>query len=654
MSKLHNKWIDYIKQLNQLNILPANTAVHNADLVLNNRFIFDHPYDMEPTTTIIDFNPIQWQISPNGDPEWLYMLKRQEYLADLLHAYYITTKLTYLSKAKQLIFEWITQNLTSPQTWRTIDTGIRLLNWAPIIPILNQQSLLTHSEQATLSHAVKQQVQYLRQHYIEKYDISNWGVLITTGILVYAAINESSISKIDIDWAMDRLECELMLQVNPDGTHWEQSPLYFLEVWKSTLSVYAAYQQKNLLFPEQLLKILKAMHHCAPYFVKPNHLLLQQGDTDSIRIDSLYQSSGLLLNSSLVDAQIANQFDFGLVELRHQYGIQSFLDKQSQKPIIKKETSLDSKITGNYYWRKDWSENADYWHIYNGTLGSGHGHAALGHIDLVLNGHDVLVDPGRFSYVDGTERRYLKSVSAHNTIEIDNRPFTLPRDSWKFSEVGLPLNNIVDHYKDLDVVSINYLEHPADPQSPLIIRYFIWLKEYEIMIIVDAIKAPGHHTVKTRYNFASDLINKTKQDEINLKNSSIDIKMVSSIEKYFLKRSLFSPRYNQLTHLNQLEFSRTMEDYALQYTIIGETTKFTQVRPATIIQSGEPNVMVPPENCFAFEISLDQSNSIIVCLQWLNTFIGRKLYLVNNNPIYGTLNIIYLHNGKETHRTHVQ
>lgn len=54
-----------------------------------------------------------------------------------------------------------------------------------------------------------------------------------------------------------------------------------------------------------------------------------------------------------------------------------------------------------------------------GSLGGGHGHFDKGHLELVIGGEEVLADPGRYTYVDGTERRMLKSTKAHNTVTVD-------------------------------------------------------------------------------------------------------------------------------------------------------------------------------------------------------------------------------------------
>ena len=79
------------------------------------------------------------------------------------------------------------------------------------------------------------------------------------------------------------------------------------------------------------------------------------------------------------------------------------------------------------------------------NLGSGHGHAELGHIDLVINGKDILVDPGRYTYVDGIERRYLKGATAHNTIMLNDTPFSKPKNSWKYEYVSTPINLSLIH-----------------------------------------------------------------------------------------------------------------------------------------------------------------------------------------------------------------
>ena len=65
-----------------------------------------------------------------------------------------------------------------------------------------------------------------------------------------------------------------------------------------------------------------------------------------------------------------------------------------------------------------------------GSLGGGHGHFGKLHLDLSYEGEDVLIDTGRYTYVDGTLRRTLKSAKAHNVPMADDREYTECTGSW--------------------------------------------------------------------------------------------------------------------------------------------------------------------------------------------------------------------------------
>lgn len=63
--------------------------------------------------------------------------------------------------------------------------------------------------------------------------------------------------------------------------------------------------------------------------------------------------------------------------------------------------------SGNWCLRSGWDRNADYLHFKCGSLGGGHGHFDKLHVDLSIAGEDVLIDSGRYTYVDGSLRSSL-------------------------------------------------------------------------------------------------------------------------------------------------------------------------------------------------------------------------------------------------------
>ena len=61
--------------------------LRQADWLMEQKFCFCDRWDMEPCSTVYEVSPFSWDACPNGDPEWIYMLNRQEYLKKMLMAH---------------------------------------------------------------------------------------------------------------------------------------------------------------------------------------------------------------------------------------------------------------------------------------------------------------------------------------------------------------------------------------------------------------------------------------------------------------------------------------------------------------------------------------------------------------------------------------
>lgn len=114
----HMKQYDavYVTEYMEMNCREERmTVLKQADRLLKQVFVFEDKWDMEPCPIPYALENMEWDISPNGDPEWIYMLNRHEYLHKLLLAYCFTKDLNYVEKLKWYLKHWIRTNPIVPE-----------------------------------------------------------------------------------------------------------------------------------------------------------------------------------------------------------------------------------------------------------------------------------------------------------------------------------------------------------------------------------------------------------------------------------------------------------------------------------------------------------------------------------------------------------
>ena len=126
----------------------ATEIIRQADMLLKHTFIFTDRWDMEPCDTPYTVSLRDWITSPNGDPEWVFMLNRHDFLHKLWQAYLLTGNAAYTGKLKHYLLDWIEKNPITEQgtdATRTIDTGIRCMNWTVLLMHLLGADLISVS-----------------------------------------------------------------------------------------------------------------------------------------------------------------------------------------------------------------------------------------------------------------------------------------------------------------------------------------------------------------------------------------------------------------------------------------------------------------------------------------------------------------------------
>jgi len=410
-------------------------VLETADLICNQQFIFNMDWDMEQTHEIVSFKgAIDWEHIPSDDPEWIFALNRHRYWIFLGQAYQMTGHKKYIHAFKDQMEQWIeSQPLTEAKkatTWRSIEAGLRLNYWLQAYGYFIGCDLIDEGFQEMFYESIQLHCTYIMGVERPFSVISNWGVIENAGLYIGGlALGRTEY----MQTAIERLETALKVQVYNDGVHWEQSPMYHNEVLVCLLAVIEKSKDETIQFSEASRRIIHQMAHVNMKWKKPNGEEFCQGDSDSFDLRDILSKSALLFNDPILKFAGYKRLDFMNAWELGEEAIYTYDQLGTKAP---EEISTELASSGNYYMRSSWKEDGHLLHFSNGSIGGGHGHCEKLHIDLVAHGEDVLIDSGRYTYVDKEIRHQLKSCFAHNTVIVDDMPFMETKGSWGYEKLA--------------------------------------------------------------------------------------------------------------------------------------------------------------------------------------------------------------------------
>ncbi|WP_191271130.1 heparinase II/III family protein [Neobacillus kokaensis] len=547
---------------------------------------------MEACYIPYSFKKINWNCAMNADEEWIFMLNRHEYLLDLAEAYADSQDQKYLDGWKRLIFDWLEHNPYAEgkihTSWRTIDTGIRCGSWMKSLVILHQS--LQDQELETIFSSLREQIIFLKDHYLERYTLSNWGVLQISGILQAVMVCEDLVPKEIINWAWDELKRQSDIQFFADGVHWEQSPLYHFEVLFALFDVYKKAQILGIASPVDLETVIQKAADAAYYMIYPNGCLVPQHDSDYVYVDAVYEK------------------------------LQTF--RKAKLPEL-----FSGSESGNFVYKTE--EN--FVSLWNGWHGSGHGHASLGHLNIILNGERVLCDSGRFTYQEGPLRNYLKSVHSHSTVIVDELPFTSIKDSWSFHQLGKVAGNRVKETSRYIVMESSFYYNIY-----LVQRTVVILKEESIVTVIDCVDGEGMHTMKRYFQLNPDIKPEKQQDGWKLTGKKqVTYAYFDDIKNTSSQTGLSSAQYNRLANRITLVDEKESVHHGAGFAIF--SGKPLTVTPNQVKQCGAEEYP-PKENFLSFNLKTDASEYDIYFVA-NETNKGERIYKHNDEYFYHRLTI---------------
>lgn len=629
--------------------LEAERVIAQADRLMEQTFTFEDRWDMEPCATPYTLKEMVWDYSPNQDPEWIFMLNRHEYLHKLLLAYRLTGKQAYIGKLEWYMEHWMASNPILPEATlatRSIDTGIRCMSWQFLLVHLIGEGLMGQRQAEKVLDSMRSQFAYMRNGYIGKYTLSNWGLLQTAaichGFLWFGEyLPEDGLS----EWAWKELEDQLALQVLPDGSHWEQSMMYHMEVLLACMKLLAYW---NGDVPEErtwLLAKTVEMSRYVMYAAGPDHCQIAQCDSDVTDVRDVLTKAAVLTGDGRFRSAGFESMDLDSAWLLGRDGICRY---ERQKPVCPESKNLHAEDTGNVYVRSSWSEDSHFTYLKCGPLGSSHGHADMTHISLYYKGRPFLVDSGRYSYMEEEPLRpALKSAQAHNVCVIDGESHGIPRGAWGYDSYGECLKTYYREQGPVQYCEMAYHGTLSSGRNYLVIRRVL-MADPGIWLIVNDIGCGGGHALREYYHLDPrvEALQEAHGMEGGWTLRSGDTGLNLLGRTGFIKEPcVVSETYNQLSPSACLVKETRFTDRHTDWTCLaGEDVAMGGV---PVYQYGSPEPVSGSE-VVSRTFTLSSGESWIFLIWNRETFKGGKMYLCNGIPIYGKAAVIHCRNGNRT------
>ena len=118
----------------------------------------------------------------------------------------------------------------------------------------------------------------------------------------------------------------------------------------------------------------------------------------------------------------------------------------------------------------------------------------------MIKGRDVLVDAGRYTYLNNTQRRYIKSPKAHNVCLIDNRQYLQVTTQWETKNPALAVQYPCFDNEYCTLIGGAHLGF-LKSRNAFIERKILYIKP-DIYVIIDTFKAKHLHTYQQYFHFA--------------------------------------------------------------------------------------------------------------------------------------------------------
>ena len=381
-----------------------------------------------------------------GDVRYLWEVNRHGHLVTLAQAYALTGEPRYAATIREHLDSWFEAcPYRMGANWSSaLEPAVRLINWSAVWHLLGgaRGAPLAASDgfcERWLG-AVHGHARFVRSHLSQHSSANNH--LIGEAAGLYVAARTWPCWPQSPRWAAEAaaiLERETLLQNAPDGVNREQAVAYQQFELDLLLCALLAAEADGARFSSELRARFERMLEYFAAIMDAGGNVPMFGDSDDGFVARLSQEASFSSFRSLLatGAVLFERDDFrakaGALDDKTRWLLGERASAAFGKAAARAVPARTTFPDGGYYVLGcgfDTNEEikivADAGPLGLGTLAA-HGHADALSFTLSVGGHEVLIDPGTYTYRSDTAwRAHFRSTAAHNTVRIDGQDQSEP------------------------------------------------------------------------------------------------------------------------------------------------------------------------------------------------------------------------------------
>lgn len=466
-------------------------------------------------------SPPTWSRNPTRSSEWIASLNRMPHWHTLLTAWALTGNRAYPDKVVAELDDWIAtqqppalgdpKNFVEIAPWRALEVGIRMSgSWPFLLRMLAGTEWMPADRLARFVRACHNHGQVLATVSPKLWPGANHNHYLTemTGLLTLAGLLpelKQAESWRGQGWREVARCAEV--QITAEGGQVEGCPHYHAFCMMSFFQALAVGRSAGLTPDAAFAARMKAAAMYSLHSTRPTGDNVPWGDSDT----SNYGVEAIVAASAALDywEPLAGVRSFVTSKRIESAVSKSFFDAAQPVDWVKKVIAMRPAPPDKVLWaralnqammRNNWSAGASsVFFACRSPVFGGHSHIDPAGFDYCSQGRPILVDPGRYTYAEGMDRRTFKSAMMHNTVTINERePFEY-LSSWQFGPQKE--GRIAQHYSGAGFQAFEALNRNYDPP---VHRRLLILRDAGDLIVLDALEnLHPSDTVQLWYHFDS-------------------------------------------------------------------------------------------------------------------------------------------------------